>query len=260
MDMHRRFNRLELDEQQVPVQQQELGALSQHHDQHDAPYWMRSADANRRNGRHESALRDYSRALELDRTLVIGWVGQVQMLVFLDEYPEAELWARKALELFRNHAGLLAGRAQAMCRKKDLKQAQALSDASLAQQGQTAYCWMVRGEIMLARRESTDGYCLSKAVQIDGDWLVNLEIASILLHYDQPAKAITHCRQALEKAPDQAQCWYMQAKVEARLSLNRAARASYLRCLELSPNHEAARSELAELSSSSGFFSRLFGR
>ena len=37
-------------------------------------------------------------------SLVAGWLGQVQMLVFLGEYPEAELWARKALELFHTTA------------------------------------------------------------------------------------------------------------------------------------------------------------
>ena len=48
--------------------------------------------------------------------LVAGWVGQVQMLVQLQEYPEADLWSRKGLELFPNNGELLAGRAQAFCR------------------------------------------------------------------------------------------------------------------------------------------------
>ena len=44
-------------------------------------------------------------ALELDRSIIGGWLGQVQMLIFLGEYPEAEgLWARKVLEIFRTRA------------------------------------------------------------------------------------------------------------------------------------------------------------
>ena len=56
-------------------------------------------------------LRFYSRALEEDKTLIVGWVGQVQMLVQLGELKEAETWARKALELYPNNPELLAGRA-----------------------------------------------------------------------------------------------------------------------------------------------------
>ena len=47
----------------------------------DGAYWMKLADQSRRTGVYEIGLKYYSRALELDRTLVPGWLGQVQMLV-----------------------------------------------------------------------------------------------------------------------------------------------------------------------------------
>jgi len=84
---------------------------------------MKAAGEERRNGLHESALRYYSRALELDKSQAAGWVGQVQMLVAMNECPEADLWSRKALELFKNNPDLLAARAQALCRIGDLKNA-----------------------------------------------------------------------------------------------------------------------------------------
>jgi tetratricopeptide (TPR) repeat protein len=255
--MTSRFTRLELNQQQTPTL---AVATTQHVDERDAGYWMRSAETERRDGHHETALRQYSRALELDRTLVLGWLAQVQMLIHLAEYPEADLWARKSLELFRNHPGLLAGRAQALCRSGDTKQAQALSDASLAQQGQIAYCWMVRGEILLRRRDAIAQHCFDKATQIDADWLIDLEIAAIYLHYDLPAKAISHCRSAVGKIPDHAYCWYMQATVEVKLSLTRAAQQSFRRCLELKPNHAEANWQLQELSTKRGFFARLLRR
>jgi tetratricopeptide (TPR) repeat protein len=257
--MTSRFNRLELDQQQTQPQIS-AEATTQRLDDRDAGYWMRSAELERRNGHHETALRQYSRALELDRTLVLGWLGQVQMLIHLAEYPEADLWARKSLELFRNHPGLLAGRAQALCRTGDTKQAQALSDVSLAQQGQIAYCWMVRGEILLRRRDPISQHCFDKAIQIDADWLINLEIAAIYLHYDSPAKAITHCRAAVGKIPDHAYCWYVLANVEVKLSLAKAAEQSFRRCLELTPNHVEANRQLQELSAKRGFFARLLRR
>src|SRR5689334_12227259 len=129
-----RFGRLEF-EGPRSRHEAEQAAAEQHHAQHarsehaqhqhvepdrDERHWLRLADADRRNGLFEGALRYYSRALELDKSLVTGWVGQVQMLVALGEYPEAELWSRKALELFKNNAELLAARAQALCRTGDL--------------------------------------------------------------------------------------------------------------------------------------------
>jgi tetratricopeptide (TPR) repeat protein len=71
----------------------EVGSFLQ--EERDEHHWIRVATDERRNGQHENALRYYSRALELDKALVAGWVGQVQMLIALGEYPEAELWSRK---------------------------------------------------------------------------------------------------------------------------------------------------------------------
>lgn len=52
--------------------------------------WMAKAEEQRRAGLHENALKFYSRGLEQDRSQVAGWLGQVQMLVLLDECPEAD--------------------------------------------------------------------------------------------------------------------------------------------------------------------------
>src|SRR5437763_3829185 len=116
----------------------------------------RGCQKDRRLGLYEGSLKYYSRALEVDKSLVAAWVGQVQMLIMLGEFPEAELWSRKALELFKNNAELMAARAQALCRTGDLKEAQAMCDAALGQQGISAYPWVTRGEVMVARKEEID--------------------------------------------------------------------------------------------------------
>ena len=89
----------------------------------DAAYYLAQADGERRQRLFENALRMYSRTLENDSTIAAAWVGQVRMLIALEEYPEAELWSGKALERLRNHADLLAGRAQASCRLGESKAA-----------------------------------------------------------------------------------------------------------------------------------------
>jgi tetratricopeptide (TPR) repeat protein len=238
-----RFDRLEFE--QSPDQPQQPGAAAE--TLRDEQYWLRLADAERRQGNYENALRFYSRALERDKSLVEGWLGQVQMLIALEEYPEADIWARKALELFRQHSELLAARAQALSRKGDRKKAQELCDAALAQAGHSAYRWLVRGELMVAGKQEIDRYCFDKASQIDPDWLVNLEAGLVYVFYSQPAKALTRIRQAVEKAPDSAHAWYQQGCCEDELGLTKRAQASFRRCLELAPGHVEAERQIVKV-------------
>jgi tetratricopeptide (TPR) repeat protein len=169
-----RFERLEYDDESNDEPMGTLGAGPSPESERDSSVWMRQADDHRRRGLHENSLRYYSRALELDKSIVAGWLGQVQMLVLLGEYPEAELWARKSLELFKGQGDLMAGRAQALARLGDRTQAMELADASIRQEGSSAYRWMVRGELLATTRDEIDRHCFDKAVGADRDWLVPL--------------------------------------------------------------------------------------
>lgn len=250
-----RFERLELDD---PGPDDPRGNASA--DVRDARHWLRQAEAERRQGNHETALRLYSRVLEDDKSVVAAWVGQVQMLVMLGEYPEAELWARKALEVFKNHPDLLAGRAQALCRLGDRRQAMAVCDQALAQPGESGYRWVVRGELMVAGKEPLDRHCFDKAAAADRDWLVQAEIGLLLLHYGQPGKALPRFRAAIEADPDVIFVWSRRAECEKALGLPEAARQSARRVLDLAPGHPDARALLEELDRRpGGVLGKLFG-
>jgi tetratricopeptide (TPR) repeat protein len=254
-----RFNRLELEHSSEPPGKPDGSLAPEKRDPSppdNDPQWLRQADENRRQGYHENALRFYSRALELDKSLVPGWLGQVQMLIFLGEYPEAELWSRKALEIFRNNPELMAGRAQALCRMGDMTKAQPLCDAALAQPGEHAYRWIVRGEMMVSGQQDIDRYCFDKAIQIDADWLVPLEIALIYRHHKRPNKALQRVHQALEQASDVPYCWYIHGVCEEELGLDARARRSHKRCLDLSPGYVEAERRLARLKNEGGFLKR----
>ena len=239
-----RFDRLEFDQ---PAEQPVSGPTPPVEPVRDEHYWLRLAVDNRRQGLHENALRLYSRALEKDKSLVEGWVGQVQMLVLLGEYPEADLWGRKALELFRNNADLLAARAQALCRRGDRAQAHSLCDAAIAQAGQSAYRWIVRGELMVASDQDMDRYCFDRAVQAEPDWLIGLEIALIYQFYHQPAKALPRIRAVVEQAPDCAYPWFLQGCIQDELGFTSHAQASLTRCVELVPGYVDAKMRLAHI-------------
>jgi tetratricopeptide (TPR) repeat protein len=251
-----RFDRLEFDDGNEGQSGPAPAASDSPPDGRDARVWMRQADDHRRRGLHENSLRYYSRALELDRSLVSGWVGQVQMLVLLGEYPEAELWARKALEIFKEHGDLMAARAQALTRLGDRTSALELADAALRHEGNSAYRWMVRGELLVMAKDDVDRHCFDKAVAADGDWLVPLEIALLYLHYEQQSKALLRARQAAEKAPQSFYAWFIQGQCEQALGFERQARHSYERCLELSPRHLEASRKLAELDNQGWSLSR----
>jgi tetratricopeptide (TPR) repeat protein len=264
-----RFHKLELEPSQSQQQSQQeevrpqlqAGVTQQARDElHDAAHWMRQADQSRRRGMFEEALKFYSRAVELDRALVAGWVGQVRMLIALEEFNEAELWARKALELFRNHGDLHAARSQALCRMGDVKNGQIACDAALGQPGQSSYPWIARGDLMLARRDPVEQHCFEKAIHLDPDWLVLLEIAAIYTYYRKHAKALSHLRRAVERAPDQAHVWFRQGECEMEMGLKKPARLSFKQCLDLEPKHQPARDAMREMEQQRGFFSRLFGR
>jgi tetratricopeptide (TPR) repeat protein len=209
--------------------------------------WIQRADQERREGHFDNALRLYSRALEIDKSIVAGWAGQVQMLIALEEYPEAELWSRKALELFKNNPALLAGRARAQCRLGEFAASLKTCDAAISQQGLEAAPWIARGELLLAQKQQTEGHCFDKAIQLDRDWLIPLEIGWIYLHYGYPAKALPRFRTASEQASSSAFCWYSQGHCEARMGMGKFAQRSFQTCLTLAPNHSLARQELKTL-------------
>ncbi len=179
-----RFGKLEFDDEDS-LESTPSGVVSEKNETH----WLRLADANRRTGSHENALRFYSRALEIDRSLIVAWVGHVQMLVMLGEYPQASTWSKKALELYPNNTELLAGQAQAECRLGDFKQANALIDGAMKVRGDSAYNWQVRGELMLALKQKTDRHCFDKAQISSSDSLVPLETAQIYIYTNSSQKA-----------------------------------------------------------------------
>lgn len=238
-----RFDKLEFRRKQTAAPDPQEPATGVRDDAH----WIRLADEHRRSGLYENSLRFYSRALELDKSLVAAWGGQVQMLILLAEYSQAETWSRTGLNLFPSHADLLAGRAQAFCRLCDMNQAQALCDGALKQDPKSAYAWFVRGELMVAARQKTDGNCFDNAQQLNPDWLVALEAALVYLNYRSPSKALGRARHAVERAPEHAYAWYVQGLCQTRIGFDQQAVQSYQRCLEMCPGHEDAKRRLREL-------------
>ncbi len=255
-----RFGKLEFDESEDADRPQTSGQSSAERVDKDEHYWFNLADSNRRNGQYENALRFFSRSLELNKTLVEAWTGQVQMLIQLGEYPQASLWSQKALELFPNHGELLAGRAQAECRLGNQRDAVGLSDRAMSQRGDTAYQWQVRGELMVVMKQRTDRHCFDKAQVLSRDFIVPLETGMIYMHYRHYAKAQQRIQMAIEKQPESAHAWYLLGICQQQSGFSDTAIRSFERCRELHPNHHEAGVKLAELRDSSWSIGRIFRR
>ena len=226
----------------------------------DEKHWAKLADENRRTGNYETALRFYSRALEVDKMRVTAWVGQVQMLIQLREYPQASLWSAKALEMFPSNGELMSTQAQAECRMGNMKKAFTLSDGSLRQRGESPYRWQVRGELVIAGKQQNDRYCFDKAQIADKDWLVKLESALIYYHYTIFNVGQQRAQLAVEQAPQAYYPWYVLGVGQAKLGFDSAAVSSFNHCLQLCPRHEEARSRLAELDRPQWPFAKLWNR
>ncbi len=252
-----RFDKLEWDDGDDVAKPAAARGDSQEKDEH---YWFAMADKHRRDGQHENALRFYSRALELDRAMVLGWVSQVQMLIILGEYPQAITWSQKALEMFPNNGDLLATQSQAHCRLGDFKSANGLSDASLMQRGETAYQWQARGEIMVASRQKNDRHCFDRAQILSSDFLVPLETGLIYMHHRAFVKAQQRVRSAIDKQPDCHFAWLSLGQCQEESGMIEAAIESYQHCLEVYPTHPEARRRLTMLQNSSWSVKNVFRR
>lgn len=142
-----------------------------------------------RQGQYETALQWFSRALRFQLDLEDAWAGQVQCLLALGEYPEANIWADRALERFQDSPDILAAKALAVDRTRGYGAAMAYSDASLSVKGRVVgpYPWIVRGDLLLDTRESRQAAnrCFDKALELAGrDWYTHYLIGLTWMQKD----------------------------------------------------------------------------
>ncbi len=233
----------------------------------DDSYYMTEARAAFENGNFESALRLYSKVLEFNPQNAAAWTCQVRMLIELGEFREARLWADKALERFPHEPELLAAKAVALGRSGDMQGAIAFSDASIEEQGDTAYIWLARADVLLAREEQRADYCFEKAMLLaPRDWFIAWLAARIRHYYQQFALSMKLLQQAVEWNAGHFLLWLELGQCQQALGLVGAAKDSFGLARQLNPQcHEVALrlaklSEVGLLSRIRGWLRRFSGR
>jgi len=243
----------------------EFGDEFKDHSQHtgaavkDEGFYLAEARSAFENGNFESALRLFSKVLEFNPKNAAAWAGQVRMLIEMEEYSEARLWAEKALERFPHEAELLAAKAVALGRSGDLQGALIFSDASIEERGDTPYVWLARADVLLARQEQRADYCFDKArLLAPQDWFVSWLAARIRLFYRQLAQALKLLQQAIEWNAGHFLLWLEMGRCQAALGFVGPAELSFQQAQQLNPQCREASQALAGLSRK-GIFKRLLG-
>jgi tetratricopeptide (TPR) repeat protein len=225
----------------------------------DGSYYEAEARAAFENGEFEKALRMYSKVLEFEPQQAAAWTHQVRMLIEMGEFREARLWADKALERFPSEPELLAAKAVALGRIGDLQGALAFSDSSIEERGDTAYVWLARGDVLLARGETRADYCFEKALLLaPRDWFIAWLAARIRIFYRQFVLALKLLQSAVEWDAGRTVLWLQLGQCQHELGIMGAAARSFSQAQQLDPHCREAGLGLVRLSGS-GPWTRLRG-
>jgi tetratricopeptide (TPR) repeat protein len=260
-----RFGQLEFDDQRKPAQKEIVENSTTQpasgEPLRDSHYFQKQATMLWLNGDYELALRNFSRAVEHDATFFEGWYGQVQMLIELEEYPEAVMWADKALKLFPDNAELLALKGVAMAYDAKIDDAFAYSDKALEKENAGARVWLGRAKVLMLKRSKIALNCISNAVSVAGPGLATVQLQSgrILLEGGMLHEAIEHLEAAVKLLPKSAMAWFELGSCQSLLG-RAEAEVTLKQCLQLRPGWREAQDELNNFPRRRGFFSRLFGR
>ncbi len=231
----------------------------------DDAFYLKEARLGFENAKFEYALRAYAKVLEFNPMNAAAWAGQVQMLIELEEYREAKLWADKALERFSNNPEILSLKAMALGRYGDLDAALAYADAAVEERGESPIVWLARADVLMARKETMAEYSIQRAiVMAPEDWLVHVMTSKIYYFYKYFLKAFKSAKKATELAPSVPICWLQLGICQLELGMNSQAHLSFQSAIELSPSNREIENMIRKYnhkrSHFRGFLRKIFGR
>ncbi len=232
----------------------------------DAQYYMEKAEQYEMAGFHEHSLKAYASALGENPLLLDAWIGQLMMLLELEEYPEVRLWADKALEKFPDNPSLLAAKAAAIYRMGLHSEASDYCDAAVKAKGDWDIVWLCRGELMLEGSQYAADACFKKALDFsDKKDLIHIRTGAIYLRYKKYSKALISLQHATSKVPNAAWAWYLLGTAQDNLGDFKQAQTSFQQAAELNPRNDifrnAAHARKQTISDMIiGFMRRLFSK
>jgi len=260
-----RFSKLETGKQRIAKEEKPPGGPAgaegaAAEEEYGYSYYVEKADNHYFRGEFDKALRQYSRALQVDNSQVYPWIGQVLSLLAMDQIKEADLWVGRAIELFPEDPGLLSLRALVHARKGMLHRAIGASDYALSR-GASPFAWLARGEILLLARNRNAPFCFEKALEEAGgdDWRIAMLAGLAYYRHRKYSSALDYFRRACSVEMRNPYLWYHLGRCYLLLSFNDQAIEAFNRALELDPKFRKAEKALKE-AKSTNFLSRLVRR
>ncbi|MDR1612878.1 MAG: tetratricopeptide repeat protein [Planctomycetota bacterium] len=208
----------------------------------DAAYYLAAALDRELAGEHDKALTHYSAALGEDPLCIEAWTRQLWMLLYLDETPEASIWADKALQSFPADPDILSLKSLAQWRNGLREEARNLNDHALAATRGSANVWLTRGEMQLDADMKSAAACFRRAADSPGiPGMADLRAGDIYLRCGKFAEAAEHYRKATCSIPESAWAWYGYGRAQRALGKAREARNCFARAGNLAPRDERYR-------------------
>jgi tetratricopeptide (TPR) repeat protein len=206
----------------------------------DAAGWLRLGDGALFQDERKKALRWYSRAMDMDSTLLEAWIALIRTLLLRNDLTEATAWITRGLTLFPNSPQLLALRAVQYARRGMLRQAINNSDAVLEQNGSEPLAHIARGEVLLLAENKNADYCFEQGVKLTpaNDWRTPFVVGLILQERRLWAKAIQFYAMATERHESSAALWYHIGLCRAQLGQTLLARKAFQQAREICPPND----------------------
>lgn len=227
-------------------------------------YLERAREAMRE-GEHETALRNYGRALQEDAAQVEAWTGQVRCLLALGQDADADTWSEKAVARLGASPQVQGVRARVLARLGRMEEAAALSEAAASAVGTVAdpWLWADRGTLLLlAKNRAAAEECFVRARREGGDDpLWSLLQAVACLETGHVERAASELQVVVRQRPRSAWAWLLTARAARRLGQRSAAREAMKRADLLNPVHpESAVERKAQNERPPTWLDRLLGR
>lgn len=237
-----RFEWIELGEQEEKPQINEEV-------QYNEDYYLKQADNAFEKGSYQSALRYYSRALNLNNTLKSAWLGQIICLIAMGQFNEASVWADKALEFCPEDPELFAIKALALNRLGMKETALSFSDRSIKDSKNSWLVWAVRADILLDENEDAANYCFYKAQEFAKEnWLFYMMMGISFLSIKEYTKAIYYLDKATNQKKDNPILYYHLANAYYKDGNYSSAKICLKKAIELKPDFQEAKYMLTKIS------------
>jgi tetratricopeptide (TPR) repeat protein len=258
-----RFNNLEFGGHETPEQPgewtndhaPEQSAFQQ--ELRDGSYHLQLARKLELAGDTEEAMRAYSAALGEDPRQLSGWIGQLWLLGELEEFPELDLWARKALETFPDNPQLMAMRSIGLHRMGHRQEARDLNDMALERSGESDTVWLARAEVMMSEQRLAAEECLNHARRAtEEEAIMLLRAGAICLRHDRLQMGVRHL-ESLVASHESARGWFLLGELRKRLGLVEPARVAFEQAATLAPTNMNYKQ--AGRSADPGFLGRISG-